>query len=354
MNKLFLVLLPLLFFSCEPEACDSCNINIEESHSIKIDYARNFNVNRTNVGYRLELIDPNSGDVEKTVSIPSGKDLRIISLTTTLNGMLAILEKQSLIIGITDEKFIFDKTILERFDNNLIETYGDETNFSFEKIVAAKPDVIFYSGFGDEFPLQKKLEKLGIIVIPIYDLRENHPLGKAEWIKLVGIIANKEGAAEKHFNQVVVKYDSIVEVAKTYKDSPTVIAGGIFGDVWYAPGGDSYFSKLLQDAGGNYRYAKQKGTASLEFSLEQILKNEIATEYWINPGVATKSKLNERNNKLHFLKSYEEKTYCYSSNMNKFWEQSAAMPHLVLKDLAFIFHNKEKDTSEMYFYNRVK
>ncbi|MDB4324648.1 ABC transporter substrate-binding protein [Crocinitomicaceae bacterium] len=354
MNKLFLALLPLLFFSCEPEACDSCNINIEESHSIKIDYARNFNVNRTNVGYRLELIDPNSGDVEKTVSIPSGKDLRIISLTTTLNGMLAILEKQSLIIGITDEKFIYDKTILERFDNKLIETYGDATNFSFEKIVAAKPDIIFYSGFGDEFPLQKKLEKLGIIVIPIYDWRENHPLGKAEWIKLVGIIADEEEKAQEYFNQVVEKYDSIVEVVKTYKESPTVIAGGIFGDVWYAPGGDSYFSKLLQDAGGNYRYAKQKGTTSLEFSLEQVLKNEIDTKYWINPGVSSKVKLNERNNKLHFLKSYEEKTYCYSSNMNRFWEQSAAMPHLVLKDLATIFHSEEKDTTEMYFYNRVK
>ena len=355
---LMLKILPFLFllflFSCQQEKdVNCCEIVSLPTFEIKVNYASNFDLVRTNNGYRLLIISPENGEIEKTINITPKKDHKIISLTSTLNGMISILHEQKQLVGISSINYVYDKIISDSYSKGLITSFGDETSLSLEKIINTKADIIFYSGFGEHFPHQEKLEKLGVTIIPIYDWRENHPLGKAEWIKLVGVITNTEENANAYFEEITQEYEALIEKAKSTTTSPSVLAGSIIGDVWYAPGGESYLAQMLNDANVNYRYKESKGTASLQLSIEKILKDNEKTDFWINPGQSTKSKVISSHPKVKFLSALKNNTYCYSSQQSKFWEQSAAMPHLLLKDFISIFHPEIHLEDELYFYNKI-
>jgi iron complex transport system substrate-binding protein len=126
----------------------------------------------------------------------------------------------------------------------------------------------------------------------------------------------------------------------------------LLGDIWYAPVGDSYVAQLIKDAGGSYVYKDSKGTGSLALSIETILKDNANTEIWINPGIETKAKVLKMNPHAKHLNCFNN-MYCYSTNMNKFWEQSASQPNLFLSDLIHVFHPEIKEIKQFTFYKKI-
>jgi len=326
---------------------------IQSPDEISIDYAVNFDLIPTEGGYNLLILSPENGEIEQTHVIKTSNKPKIISLTSTLNGMLCAINSQNYLSGVSNEKYVFDSFILQKIKTNEIQIFGDESNHSLEKIIASQSNIVFYNGFGDGFPNEEKLNQLGVSTIPIYDWRENHPLGKAEWIKLAGVITGKTDEANKLFQSIVVVYNRLQSIADTIPFQPRAFAGSFYGDIWYAPGGESYFATLLKDAGSNYQYRESKGTASLQLSLEQIMDDNIEIEYWINPTVDTKEKVLQMNPQLKYLNAYENGMFCYSGQMTKFWEQSAIMPHLMLQDLIQILHPELALERELYFYQNI-
>lgn len=320
---------------------------------IEIGHASHFKLAKGIDEIVLEIINPESGESEKTIHITPSEDLKIISLTSTLNGMLSILDKSNQLVGVSNIEYVHDEKFKKRFDQGKILEYGDETSQSLEKIVSSGANLIFHSGFGDKFPNEDQLEKLGINVIPVYDWRENDPLGKAEWIKLIGAITKREKAANLFFNKVVKEYNSLKEATSKFVNHPTVLSGNVLGDVWYTPVGDSYVAQLISDAGGKYVYANSRGTGSLALSVETILDDNRETEIWLNPGTDTKEKVLKLNTHAKHLPSFKN-MYCYSPNLNKFWERSAAEPHLVLSDLIHIFHPEYEKIKSFNFYQKIQ
>ena len=355
MFRLFISFIFILIISGCVEAPGSNEITNPDNKTepLEINHASNFKLARGTNDIVLEIINPESGKTEKTVHITPSEDLKIISLTSTLNGMLSILDKTSQLVGVSNIEYVHDKKFKKRFDQGKILEYGDETSQSVEKIVSSGANLIFHSGFGDKFPNEDQLEKLGIIVIPVYDWRENDPLGKAEWIKLIGAITKKEKVANSFFNNVVKEYNSLKDVASTLLNRPSVLSGNVLGDVWYTPVGDSYVAQLISDAGGNYVYADSKGTGSLALSVETILDDNRETEIWLNPGTDTKEKVLKLNTHAKHLPAFKN-MYCYSPNLNKFWERSAAEPHLVLSDLIHIFHPDYEKIKSFNFYQKIQ
>ena len=353
----FLVLTPLFFllFSCSTkvDSIESAS-EINSFDDISIDYAVNFDLIPTDDGYNLLILSPENGEIEQSHFIKTLTKPKLISLTSTFNGMLCAINSQNYLSGVSSEKYVYDSLILQKIASNEIQVFGDESNHSLEKIIANQSNIVFYNGFGDGFPNEEKLNQLGVSTIPIYDWRENHPLGKAEWIKLAGVITGKIDEANKLFQSIVLEYNRLQTIVDSVSSNPTVTAGSFYGDVWYAPGGESYFATLLKDAGANYQYKESKGTASLELSLEQVLDDNIEIEYWINPTVDTKTKVLQMNPQLKHLSAFENGMFCYSGQMTKFWEQSAIMPHLLLHDLIQVLHPELSLKRELYFYKNIQ
>lgn len=349
MNKFLLFTLAIVISSCSSP--DKTERKLEEQ--VTVDFAKNFEFEIVNGETILHILNPKD-------SLPSSfypadiNSTRIISLSSTTNGMIALLNQHNTVIGVSNKQFLYDSIFIKNFNQGLIEEFGEETNHSLEKVIKSRATHILYSGFNSKFPNEEKLKKLGISAIPIYDWRETHPLGKAEWIKVIGFLTGHLNEANSYFEQVKTAYINLTQNT-SYAGKPTVLAGNIFNDIWYAPAANSYMGILFSDAGADYVYKNDSltGTASLQFSFEKILMDNQTTEYWINPGKKDREALLIQNPKIKHL-SILNNAFTYSNKQNKYWELSASQPHLLLEDLISIFHDEPVNESKLNFYSKIK
>lgn len=328
---------------------------------INIEFSENFNVKSVKGGYKLELLDPNSHEVESTYQLTfdhSKKGDKVIhlpvehiaALSQTSVGMLSKLNALETITGISKIDYVYSPELKKRFKAKEISEFGDETNVPIEKIVKSKTKLIIYSGFGSEFDGEDKLKKLGIQSIPNYEWRETHPLGRAEWIKFLGILIDKPTEANAIFKEIKSNYEDLRWKIRDLDDFPKVISGNFYSDQWTAPAGNSYMAILFQDAGAKYVYESSKGTGSVFLPIEKVVFDNRKTKFWINPGISSKGMLSEMNPKAKFIGAYDHGIYCYSHEMNQFWEMSAIEPDFLLADFIHIFHPEFEPESELHFY----
>lgn len=370
---LFLLTIVLLANSCQENKPNFLDLSkkkeltskiSETPADIKIQFAENFHVRSVKGGYELELLDPNSHEVESTYTLTfdhSKKGDKVIhlpvehiaALSQTSVGMLSKLNALETITGISKIDYVYSPEIIKRFNAGEISEFGDETNAPIEKIVKSSTKLIIYSGFGSEFDGKGKLKKLGIQSIPNYEWRETHPLGRAEWIKFLGILIDKPTEANAIFEEIKSNYEDLRWKTRDLADSPKVISGNFYSDQWTAPAGNSYMAILFQDAGAEYMYKSSNGTGSVFLPIEKVVFDNRKTDYWLNPGVSSKAILSEMNPKAQFIGAYDHGIYCYSHEMNKFWEMSAIEPDFLLADFIHIFHPEFEPNSELHFYKEL-
>lgn len=350
----------------------SCNTTKKEStlnhKNSLVQFSKNFSISIEKGGYALHLINPENNTIEKKyfltkskkTSIPEGyTKIQIpiqstIALSSTHIGMLNKLKSCDLVKGISNHIYVHEPSILERYHNGEVIEMGDENSIPVESIIKSKANLLIYSGFGKKFPHEEQLEKIGIICMANYDWRENHPLGKAEWIKVFGYLTGKEKQADNYFKHLTKEYFRLIKIAKKAKTAPTLFSGNLVGDTWFSPAGESYNAILFKDANGDYKYKNTKGTGSTENSFEQIFKDNVSTEYWFNPGMASNKDLLLAQPKFQLFQSYQKnKIYSYTFSGNEFWERSAIEPHHVLSDLIHILHPELKLKNKLYFYRTL-
>lgn len=344
---LFLFLLPL-FSNCSSSAEPKA---VQSKDTLGL-FAKHFKISEEGSVRTLEVLDPESGKTEFRLDVSDKKKYKVICLSATSLGMFCQLESQESVLGIPSEKYIHNSEIKQQFDKGKIQAYGDESALNVERIIASGANLVLYSGFGEEFPYAEQLNRIGIETLPIYDWRENDPLGKAEWIVAIGAICGKEELAKKYFEERVENYTRLKETIANTSSKPKVLSGNIFGDVWYAPAGESYVAQLISDAGGDYLFKKTDGTGSISLSMEEILASG-EKDLWINPGMNSKELILEGNPLAAKLNSFD-RVYCYSPNMNAFWENSAIQPDYVLEDLIRIFHPDLLPEGKFHFYDEIK
>jgi iron complex transport system substrate-binding protein len=326
----------------------------ESWSKVSIKYAQHFELFKRNNTFKVVLLDPESRETLQTLEIKSNDDNRVICLTASLTGMFCALNRRSSIIGVTAENQLFDAELRRGVKKGNIKEFGDFAQVSMERVIDSSPDVILYNYVTQEFPNQKKLENLGIDILIVNDWLEAHPLARAEWIKVIGAITGKFDEACLHFDRIESRYLSLSAKVSNLDSRPTVLSGNIIGGTWYAPSGENYFGILIHDAGGHYTYNESTGTQSLALPLEKILKDNITTEIWLNPGAPSLQEVLDINPHASALSAFPNRVYCYTANVNKFWEQSATRPDYVLEDLIAIFHPEENDEFSFHFYAPLK
>ncbi len=331
---------------------------------VKIQFAENFDVRSVKGGYELDLINPSSREVESTFELTYDHSKRgdkvihipvknIAALSQTTVGMLSKLDALNSVSGISKIEYVYSPELKKRFQENTLLEFGDETNLPIEKIVQSKSDLIIYSGFGTELDANGKLKKLGIHSIPNYEWRETHPLGRAEWIKYLGILLDKTEEAKTVFDRVRTNYEDLRWKIRNLVESPKVISGNVYADQWTAPAGNSYMAILIRDAGAQYAYSSRAGTGSIFLPIEKVIHDNRTTPFWINPGIKSKKVLSEMNPKSNLLSAYKNGIYCYSTEMNHYWEMSAIEPDRYLADLIHIFHPDFEPKSTLHFYKKT-
>src|SRR5690554_1104298 len=357
---IFSVLFGLTFCTTELGKKSTNLDNVLYLDTLENDFAEAFQIIYDQNDVKINIIDPSTKAIIQSYKVRKNSQAiytsfthdvnRVVAMSTTHVGMLRKLGLEDKIVGVSSFNYL-----CRPLNKTSVLEIGDMGMTDAESFLATTPDVILYSGFNLNAPVLNKLEQANLKSFLIYEWKETHPLGRAEWIKVFGVLFQKQQEAKAIYDEIKSKYYSITDKLKLAEKGPNVFAGTYFGDVFNVPAGNSYMAKLFKDANINYVYSRTAGTGSLTLSLEELITKNTDTEYWLNPSVATKSELLAQSEKFDLMKSVKTgKVYSYFNNTNCFWENSAIEPHKVLEDFGKIFHPTLFDDRELTFYSRVK
>ncbi|MGQ9846662.1 MAG: ABC transporter substrate-binding protein [Bacteroidales bacterium] len=365
MRFFYLWLLLLLIISCQ-------NKKPQKSYHCTNHYANHFSVFlNQDSSFTIKVINPYQGSLGDTftyllshkknksnaIHIPVKK---VAIFSTTYIGFLDALNELSSIIAISCTNQIYNTKIINRISQGQIFETGFENSINYEKLALSKPDVVFiYSVSKETMPYVEKIKSLGISVVYVAEFMEEHPLGRAEWIKFFGSFFEKSIIADSIFRTIEHQYDSIKQLAQSLQNHPTVFLNIPYQGIWYMPQGNSYMANLIKDAGGNYLYQKTIGNQILKFDFEKVLTDAINADIWLNPGfVKTKKELYENDQRYSLFKAYKNSAIFNQTlrinamGGNDFWESGVVNPHLILEDLYHIFKNDTNFT--FHFYQKLK
>ncbi len=299
-------------------------------------------------------------DTSEVIYVPVQK---IICLSTTHVAMVAALDERNTIAGVSGTGYIFDEKIAALIKAGLISDIGYESGLNNELIISISPDLIMLYGIGSEsVGYVGKIRELGTPALFNADYLEEDPLGKAEWIKLFGALFCKEKMADSIFTSVVTSYDQIKEYVRLNAgERPDVLLGLPFRDAWYISPGNSYISRLIQDAGGTYLWHDTESSVSMPYGLEDVFLRSLEADYWLNTGAAgSKNDISSIDQRLKNLPCFINGNL-YNNNKrispeggNDYWESGALYPNLILKDIATILHPELFKDRELFYYRKIE
>ena len=217
-------------------------------------------------------------------------------MSTTHIAMISALGEENTIAGVSGTGFIFSGSLIRNVEKGMIEDVGYEANLNKELILKISPDLIMMYGIGSESAgYVGKIKELGIKVLFNADYLETDPLGKAEWIKLFGALYCKENLADSIYKSEVEKYTELRSfISQNITARPKVLLGLPFKDTWYISPGNSFISKLIEDAGGYYLWQNTESSVSMPLGIENVYLRALTADYWLNIGsVNSKMKFNQ-------------------------------------------------------------
>ena len=189
--------------------------------------------------------------------------------------MLMSLGKEDCISGVADLKYIKIPWIQEQVKKGKIADVGDGLS-----------------------PVVEKIIDIDIPLVECAEYMEKTPLGRAEWLRFYGILFGCEQKADSLFHVVDSNYNALKALAQNHGDwhndssaakirvpvpviRPTALLDKVTGSVWYVPGGQSTIGQMIQDAGGDYPWAKDEHSGSVSLPFEAVLEKAGEADVWL-------------------------------------------------------------------------
>ena len=298
---------------------------------------------------------PTSTSTPKTVIKAPVK--RLACTSTTHIPMLDYLKASEALVGFPTTDYISSEKTRKLVDQGHVAELGVDKELNLEKLVEIDPQMVMAYTVGGDYGQFKKIEQLGIPVVLNAEYLEEHPLGRAEWIKFMAAFLNKEAMADSIFNVIEHNYQQYQQQAATVSNEPTVLSGVVYGDTWYMPGGKNYAARLIDDAGGQYLWSQDSTRGFLELSFEAVYEKAHQADYWI--GVASfesLAQLTEADNRYGDFKAHQQQQV-YTNNWRKgakggseFLELGYLRPDIILADLIHILHPGLLPDHHLYFH----
>ena len=278
------------------------------------------------------------------------------------------LGEQGSIIAVGDGKDKADSALYQNVAAGAVAQVGSGPTLSLEKLMELQPQLVMSFATGGGQDDYERIEALGLPLMLTSEWQEEHPLAKAEWIKLYGMLFGKEALADSIYEQIKKNYDTVSHSTLhiPHSSCPRVLVGMSYGGVWYAPGGNSYTAQLIKDAGGCYLWADTE-ERELRLPLEQVIALADSVDIWINPGMfSTAEEILAAEPRAARIKAFREKRVYQNDNRkgpgggNDFYESAVTYPEELLREMAQIFGQNadsakkaSPDTSHPHWYRNI-
>lgn len=362
--NVFAVLLIVLICSCGKKQHTAHGTNIMQDAELVAIYERD--------GYEEVYIVNPSGDEmahyyliarEDTIPAEIPEDAtvlrtplqKIIIDSEVYASVLEDLNSTQLIRGLLDTQYITSSSLREKLEKGNIENIGPSSSPIAEKIVAMNPDGIILSYY--DGMVTGSMEKLGIPVIKMYDLQETSPLGRAEWVRFIGLLIGQQEKTDSLYAQVRDRYQALkTEGKKNQTSKPKVLTETIFQGTWSVPGGNSYQVNFIRDAGGEYFIPSDHSTGSLNLTAEQVLAEGGDADIWLIKFYGDEETLRSTlasDPIYENIKAYKEGGIYFSdTSKSGLFREFPFHPDLLLKDYQIIF---SQDTiTPLHYFRKLE
>ncbi|WP_339917704.1 ABC transporter substrate-binding protein [Yeosuana marina] len=367
----------ITFFNCKNDSSKKAITDLHKNE-ISLKYAQGFSISDQGTYKLLEIKNPwpksekiykyalvpkgnkvnlNKNDFEAILTIPIKK---IVVTSTTHIPSLELLDVEQTLVGFPGINYISSEKTRNRIDNGKVRELGKNEGINTEVLLELFPDVVIGFGIDGNNKTFETIKKSNIPVIYDGDWVESSPLAKAEWIKLFGLLYNKEKQADSIFNTIEKDYLDAKKLASKVNNQPTILSGAMYNDVWYLPRGTSTEAQLLKDANTNYLFKDTKGSGSLALNFETIFAKAKDADIWLSPSnYESMEALKNSNEHYTMFKAFQNKNiYSFTNTKGKtggvlYYELGMTRPDLVLKDLIKICHPELLENYQPYFFKKL-
>ncbi|WP_051287133.1 ABC transporter substrate-binding protein [Algoriphagus mannitolivorans] len=363
----------LLIFSCQkkdPVTFEKTQIPLSYAKGFEIFKGENFFEIHVSQGYTgaektYHYLILNEGAQHPKEGFDAVVQLPVstVALTSTTQiPHLDILGETSRLGAFPNPDLISSKAARDWISQGKVRDLGRGPSANPELVIELQPSWIMISTLGEDLRYLDLLAQAGIPALINGEYVEQHPLGRAEWIKFTGILLGKYEEALAEFEKIEADYleaEKLIAEAKTL-DRPKVLSGVMYQDIWYAPGAESWGARILENAGGDYIFSSESGTGSLQLNYEFVLDRAMDADYWI--GSADFPDLKSMGDSEARYRSFSPwkngKVFTYTGKKGEtggleYFELGYMRPDLILKDLIKILHPELLPEYELYFYQKL-
>lgn len=274
---------------------------------------------------------------------------KLAVVSTTHLPFMAALGRARTVVGAAHMDRMVDRSWTER--KPAVTEIGTATGLDLERLVMLAPDAVL------DYPFGQGTERptLQMPTIAITEYLEEHPLGRAEWIRFFGVLLGRERLADSLFAAIGARY---MEAAKVSTGpGPLVFFGSNWQQQWYAPRAGSYMARLIADAGGRYVFADRTGDGNLSLDIEAVLDlagradhfgQVLAVDGTVDTRVLAGG--DERLARQHAL---AQGGFHANSARTDVFGQAVLEPDVVLRDLHALFHPQADTTHRPRYFMRT-
>ena len=359
LNFILSFLLILNFIQCKKETAQHA-LPQETKKTQYISHASSFNliIKADDIIYQqIRGTDTISQFIDKQ-NLPY-KNLAIFSSSAI--GYISALESINHVKSVYNADWIYNPKVHQLIAQKKIIDGGNAASANLETILAQQPDAIIAYSDPNQSKLLESVKNLGIPIIYIDEYLEKSPLGKAEYLKIFGVLLDQKHQADSLFTVIQNNYENLQKIAAVHTPKPSVFAEVMRGDIWYMPGGNSFQARYFEDAGGKYLWNDNESSGTINLNFEQVYSQASKADFWMN--VADFSSLHQLQNayKNHdWFGAYKnQRVYSFSQRMNAkgandYFETGTVRADWVLRDLTHIFHPEILPNHKLIFYRKLK
>jgi iron complex transport system substrate-binding protein len=286
---------------------------------------------------------------------------RMVGMSSMHVALTDFVESAGVLAGLGNLKYVSSTTVRKNIAAGKVKEVGNGGDMNEELLIAMQPDLVMATGSPDaKFSRYSTLIGAGIPVLLNAEWLETTPLGRAEWVKLMAALLNKEALVNKKFASIEQQYHRLTALTKKATSKPSIITGMPFKGTWTVPDGDSYMARFLKDAATTYHWGQVQGKGSLHLDFERVAPVALQADFWLNVGyVDTKADIVARDVRYKDFRPFKQGAI-YNNNKrvndigaNDYWESGTVNPHLILADLIRILHPELLPKHELVYYKQL-
>ena len=259
--------------------------------------------------------------------------------------------------GVADAGYFTVAEVKAGLKSGAVMDVGSSMSPDIERVTVLGPDAILASPYqNSSYGL---IERLGIPIIECADYMESTPLGRAEWIKLIGELYGCRHEADSIYKEVSAEYSRLATRAASASSHPKVITERLTNGVWFVPGGRSYMSSIITDAGGVNPWADTPDAGSIQLDFASVFDKAHDADIWLIRNYGPELTLSELKSSYDLnsrIKAFENgDVYVADTSTSTLFDDFPFHPEKLLREYILLFLGPDyAGTDKTQYYQRIE